>query len=241
MKKLISIVAAFAVLAGFAFADAPVFDDPKAYIIDTQEIPGKLKDDIKLFNYSFASNFNIKVSAYDDKAGKWIDYGTGFLKETGDTETIRTNDKKAKITKYRYFAVTTDAEGSFRFITKKLSNDLRIWFFDDKDVDNSIGTVIDTKTIKGKFKDNVKLLGAANLKYRYTFDIYGYNEEGQTPELIAVSILQGSNDTDTNSRTFDDGNIAAYRFYKIVNRQGKDLEYKAEFKSNDLIITVAQK
>ncbi|MCR4823203.1 MAG: hypothetical protein K5873_10075 [Treponema sp.] len=240
MKKLIAIIAASLTFAGFAFAEAPAFSDPNAFIIDASKMPGKIKDNVKLKNVSSAADFKITVSAYDEKAGTWIIFGEGELKGLGDTETIKSVNKKLiKLANYNYFAITTDSKNAFKYSSSKNHNDLHIWFYDDRNIDESHFTVIDKNQI-GTFKDNLKLVGGQSLKSASSFKIYAYNDEADSGKSGTIAILKGAGDTDTYDTASNGLPFSSFRYFKIISREEKDFKYSAKCERNDLIITVEE-
>jgi len=238
MKKIIFLLASIFAFAGYSFGEAPAFDNPKAFIIDSTKIPGKIKDSVKLKNVSSASDFSVKVSAYDEKSASWIVFGHGLLKGLGDTETVNSLDKKRiKLANYRYFAITTDSENAFKYSCSKGNNDLHVWFYDDRNIDESHFTVIDSSSV-GKFEDNVKLVGGPNLKSAASFKIYAYNDESEEKKAGTVAILKGAKDTDTYDTASNGVPFSSFRYFKIVSREEKDFKYLVKCESNDLIIIV---
>ncbi|MDE6773483.1 MAG: hypothetical protein K2J14_02525, partial [Treponemataceae bacterium] len=62
MKKYVMFGALFA-LAAALFAQ-PVFDDPRATVIDISAVPGKAKDEIRVINASREAPVSVAVSVY---------------------------------------------------------------------------------------------------------------------------------------------------------------------------------
>jgi len=242
MKKFLSIAAAL-VLGISLFAEAPVYDKGEAFIIDTRDYSTSPAYSMKCINISFNFDFNIKVEAWDDSASKWVDFASGSLKRAGDSDKLKLADWKYKFNKttYRYFAVTNDSGKSFKYMVKQPGSELKIWFLDDTEIDDSKSFTVDVDSLSGDFKAALKMTGDSNLKYLYTFDVYGWNTEGDTPVYVTPAVLQGSDDTDTYFNNVDEKRLNTFRYYKVVNRQKKDLAYKAEIKYGDLVITVAQR
>ena len=238
MKKLLGLISLGLALMGQVIAETPEFDNPKAFIIDSSKIPGKIKDSVKLKNVSSASNFVISISAYDEKSATWVLFGEGVLKELGDTETIDSvNKKKVKLANYTYFAVTTNSENDFKYSVSKAHNDLHIWFYDNRNIDESHFVVFDKEQI-GTFKDNLRLEGGLNLKSAASFKVYAYNDEADANKAGTIAILKGPRDTDTYGDTNAGIPFKTFRYFKIVSREEKDFKYSARIQRNDFIITV---
>jgi len=107
----------------------PSFDRPSAYVIDAFESKGSFEDYIKLHNFSSDSDisFNIYVHRPDDN--KWLLYGVGLLKDPGDTDTI--DSDLGNIDNYRYFAIESKGEKTYKYQFYKRKNDLHIDILDN--------------------------------------------------------------------------------------------------------------
>ncbi len=240
MKKLFTLLAASLAFAGSIFAEAPTFDNPKAYVIDATKIPGKMKDSVKVRNVSTAANFNIEIQVYDEAAGKWIFFGEGYLKGLGDTDTIDSiSSKSIKLKNYNYIAVIPASDNSFKYSASKANNDLHIWFYDNKNSDESHFAVFDVSTI-GKFSDSLKIEGGKSLSSAASFKIYAYNDENEEKKAVTIAILKGAGDTDSYSKASNGVPFKSFRYFKIISREEKDYKYSARCESNDLIITVKE-
>ncbi|WP_407427698.1 hypothetical protein [Treponema sp.] len=238
MKKLIAILAVLSAFAGVLSAQVPEFPDEKAYIIDSSKIPGKIRDSVKLRNVSSFSDFVVTISAYDEQSKKWVEFGKGRLKGLGDTETVNSVDRKnIKLANYNYFAISNDSNGEFKYSASKGSNDLHIWFYDAKNIDESHCQVFDVKMLGG-FRDKVKLVGGVTLKSAASFKIYGYNDENETKKAGTVAILKGYADTDSYDTASNGVSFSNFKYIKVVSREEKDFKYSAKCERNDLIITI---
>lgn len=106
----------------------PEIEKTNAYVIDTFKNDESMEDYVKLHNNSSESNINFNVYMHHPELQKWIIYGTGFLKDAGDTDTIDTD--MGDIDEYRYFAIESLSDIEFNYFFFKKNNDLHINILD---------------------------------------------------------------------------------------------------------------
>ena len=193
MKKLIALLVASLAFAGSIFADVPEFTDGTAYIIDSATLAGNMKDNVKITNVSSsAANFDITVFAYDEEVKGWIIFGKGHIKGLSDVATIKSLNKKLiKLANYRYFAIKTSVDNPFRYSKAKANNDLKVWIYDDKEIDESHFKVFDM-TMLPAFSDNLKIVGGESLSTAASFKIQVYNDENEEEKQGTIAILKGA-------------------------------------------------
>ena len=75
MKKIIAIMALALAFAGNIFADEPTFDDPNAYVVDTGNISGEMKNNVEITNVSTATNFEVKILGWHEVRKEWLEFG----------------------------------------------------------------------------------------------------------------------------------------------------------------------
>lgn len=237
MKKLIALLAAFLAFAGSIFAETPAFDKGNAYILDAESIPGTMKDHVKVVNVSSVNNFGITIYAYHENRG-WIVFGEGRLYGLGDKQTIKSVDRyNIKLSSFRYLAIATNPDHQFKYSFVKDKNDLHIWFYDEKEINESHFKVFDTSLLP-KYTDNFKLVGGASMKIAASFKIYAYNDESEENKANTIATLKGAKDSDVYSQTNTGKKFSEYRYIKIVSREERDFKYTVNVNHNDLIITV---
>jgi len=107
----------------------PSFEKPSAenssiYIIDTYKAKERVKDYVKLHNFSSDSNIEFMIYVHHPGINEWIPYGVGKLKDPGDTDTIDTNIWNIK--NYRYFAIEAKNGKPYQYTFYAQQNDLHI-------------------------------------------------------------------------------------------------------------------
>jgi hypothetical protein len=107
----------------------PAFDKPFVYVIDTFKMKGSFDDYVKLYNNSTESNIKFNVYVHHPENHEWLIYGTGTLKDSGDTDTI--DSGIGNIDDYRYFAIESLNGKDFKYQFYKNNNDLHISILDN--------------------------------------------------------------------------------------------------------------
>jgi len=241
MKKLAALLFTAFAFTAFLFADAPAFNDASAYVLDASTLPGSMKDNVKIINVSSkAANFDITVYAYDDATSGWLIFGKGHLKGLGDKATVKSLNKKlVKLGNYRYFAIKTSVDNPFRYSQAKGNNDLNVWIYDDRQIDESHFQVIDTQPM-GHFKNKLQIKGGITLKGPASFKIYAYNDENEENKAQTIAIVTKTDDIDSYEYANNGIAFSAFRYFKIVSREEKDFQYGATIANNNLLITVQE-
>ena len=239
MKKLIAILVAGAALAGNIFADAPVYsEDPNAYIIDTAEREGELKNNAEITNVSTSTNFEVKLFGWHENRQEWLEFGKTRLYGIGDKQTIKPVDKyNRSLPTFRYIAVTTSANQSFKYSWGKSNKDLHIWFYDDREIDESHFKKYDTSLLNSKFS-GIKIAAGKTFRLGATFRIYAYDDEEEETKAGTIAILKGPKASDTYAVTTAGKKFGDYKYIKIISREEKDFKYSTSFERNNLVITV---
>lgn len=242
MKKLLALIAAGLALTGSIFAEIPEFTDGQAFVIDSTKVSGTIKDNVKITNVSsVAANFDITVYAYDEKANNWIVFGNGHLKGLADTDTIKSVNKKLiKLGNYKYFAIKNSTDNPFKYSVAKADNDLKVWIYDDKVIDESHFKVFDL-TMLPEFKDNLKVVGGDNLTSAASFRILAYNDENEEKKSGTIAILKGPKAKATYKTTAKGEKFNQFHYIKIISREEKDFRYTANVEHNDLVLTISEK
>jgi hypothetical protein len=95
-------------------APLPYLKRQRAYVFDAKQLENKYDNYIKVDSKTNDPDIKFEVYVYDPKAYKWLDYGTGVLKEFGDSDTVNT-DADIDIDEYRYFAVESMNEKDYSY------------------------------------------------------------------------------------------------------------------------------
>lgn len=106
-------------------ADAS-FHKENACIVEKSSIEGKLKDNIRIINQTSDSDLKITVYMLDPKNNQWVCYGTGFVKDAGDTDFIESLTK-LKISKAAKFAVYAENGKTYDYAFVERHHDLYIF------------------------------------------------------------------------------------------------------------------
>jgi hypothetical protein len=98
---------------------------PHSFVIDSFSVPGKLEDNVIIYNQTTKTGISFKVSVHHPKDNVWIQYGIGELKEPGDRDTIRSKIS-GDLDDYRYFAIEALDGNEYTYNFYKNRNDLNI-------------------------------------------------------------------------------------------------------------------
>lgn len=84
-----------------------------AFIIDTNELHGRLRDEIEFENLTQDTDVYFTVYAFNDKSKPWVKVGCVHLEERFDTEDIDLENDR--LSQYRYFAVAAENGKQYSF------------------------------------------------------------------------------------------------------------------------------
>lgn len=241
MKRFIS-------FAGILFAftlmcsaqDAPLFDAENAYIIDTSELRGRMRDDVKLINESDEDFIGFEVYYYDDYRKDWSFYGRSFLKEFSDSDSVD-SPMEDRISGIRYFAVVPEDGRVFKYRAEKADEDLCIYVMSldgsYSKPDLSKAFIIDSEKINGRFRDDVKFINLTRDR-GISFILYVSNtgRDGEWQKGGAV-YLKDYNDSDSVDSPMEDI-LYKFRYFAVVSREGTEYKYDVQKYHNDLEIYV---
>ena len=108
--------------------EKPSFEKSSVYVIDSNKAKARIKDYVKLHNFSTDSDIEFSVYVHHPGTHEWMLYGIGMLKDPGDTDTIDSN--MGKIKNYRYFAIEPKDGKTYRYQFYVRQNDLHIDILD---------------------------------------------------------------------------------------------------------------
>lgn len=239
MKKIISLLVSGLVLAGAAFAQVPALQDSSAYLIDTTKLAGTMKDKVVVTNVSSsAANFEVTISCYDEDAKAWTVFGKGKLKGLSDQIEIKSMNKKlVKLETFKYVSIRPSADNPFKYTAVKNDDNLNIWIFDDREIDESFCKVFDTSDLPS-YSGKLKVVGSDKLKSAASFKIYAYNDEFEPEKDGTIAILKGAKSTDEYEVTSKGLKFNNFRYIKIISREAKDFKYTYNIERDNLVITV---
>lgn len=232
MRKYVMFGALFALAA--ALSAQPVFDDPRATVIDIAAVPGRAKDEIRVISASREAPMSVAVSAYYAKKKRWDSYGVADLVSVDDTDMISSR-LSGKLKRYSHIAVVPSSSSPLTFRVKKAHDDLYLYVISEETIDDS-AFVVDTLSVPGKFKDNVKIKNMS-ADSDMGFDVYARKTESDAWQKVGTAFVKGAGDEDFVWSALPD-NVANYRYIAVLAHNGNTYAYEASKKHNDLYITV---
>ncbi|GHU94975.1 hypothetical protein FACS189479_08230 [Spirochaetia bacterium] len=120
------LLALFAITAVFA-DNKPIFDSSEtsnaSEVLDINKVKGYAKDNIRLVNFSSYRNISFKVLAYETNTKKWITFGVGTLKGSGDADFL---ESSRDVKEFRYYVVVPFDNEEYHYEFLKRHNDLYI-------------------------------------------------------------------------------------------------------------------
>jgi hypothetical protein len=113
---------------------APTFEKPSAnvansvYVFDSFKSKPRVKDFIKLHNFSSESHINFYIYVHHPGTLEWLLCGIGTLSDPGDTDTVESLVGDLK--NFRYFAIEPKDGNSYQYQFYVRNNDLHINILD---------------------------------------------------------------------------------------------------------------
>ena len=251
MKKLITLVVA-AVLTVATFADnLPAFTEAEnAYVFDAKKLDEDYGDGCKIVNLTFEENLSFDVYVMKSNKKKWFLAGSGTVNGILDSCSIE-EQMEGDFDDYRYFALVPKVkkdykieftyDNTFMYAFKK---EISVFLvdIDGSEVPSKIknnSTIIDVDSVKGKFKDNIKLINKSS-DSNMDFLIFGYDNEGDTKwNAVGSSHLKEFDDSDSIDTPINSSeNSKKYKFYAVYAKNGKKYDVNPSKTHNDLIIEI---
>jgi len=106
----------------------PSFEKSSAYVIDSVKAKSRIKDYVKLHNFTNKSDLSFFVYVHHPGTREWLLYGIGTLKDLGDTDTIDSDVRNIK--NFRYFAIESKDGNTYQYQYYARNNDLHINILD---------------------------------------------------------------------------------------------------------------
>ena len=238
MRKALGLFAFFITIVSSSFAEAPKFNDGKAYVIEKSSVSKKIRDKVKIVNCSSESDFQATFYGFDEAKNEWIFYGSKTISGSEPKTTIRSvNDIEINLRNYNYYALKIDSDKSFRFTPFERNHDLYISICDDFPVDESKAFFIDVKSM-GKFQDNVEFIGYENLLSAASFKVVCWNNEDESDKIETFFSIGGPDDSDGTDEASTGARFKKFRYFRIISLENKDFKYSVAFKHDDMKITV---
>lgn len=249
MKKFITILAAaFIAVAAFA-QDLPAFTEAdNAYVFDAKLLKKPYGDYCKLVNMSFEKGLSFDVYLMKSNKKEWVCAGGATLNEVLETVTLD-SDYNGDYSKYRYFALVPKDGRKYNvefvwdmidmYVVKHQFSAFLISI--DGETPESIrnnSVVIDVNSIKGKFKDNVKVQNKSS-DANIDVVILGFNEEGDSNWEIAGKVkIDELDESESMETPLHEVDAKKYNYYAVYFPNGKKYNVTATKARNDLVIEV---
>lgn len=251
MKKLIALLFTTVVSVALFAQNLPAFtESDNAYVFDAKKLDDDYEDNCKVINLSFEENLSFDVYVMKSNKKQWLLAGTATVNGILDACVLESK-YDGDYDDYRYFALvpkdnrkydvtfTCDSIFLYAFFKEACVFLVDIPGATTPDKYKKNATIIDSKSIKGKFKDNIKLINKSS-DSNIDFLIFGFDEEGAEKwNAVGKSDLKEYDDSDTMDAPLnnsDDKKI--YNYYAIYATNGKKYDVSATKSHNDLYIEI---
>ena len=250
MKKLITLCIALFVSAVMFAQNLPAFTESEnAYVFDAKTLKEDFGDACKIVNLTFEKDLTFDVYLMKSNKKKWLHAGEATVSGILDSCVLE-SEYDGDYDDYRYFAlvpkddrkynVTFTYDNVFMYAFSKES----CVFLVDMDVDTpsdvrSNSTIIDVNSVKGKFKDNIKLINKSS-DSNMDFYIFGFDSPDATKwNAVGKGDLKGFDDSDSiDTIVNDSSNMKKYAYYAVYAANGKKYDVNPSKAHNDLIIEI---
>ena len=250
MKKLITLCLTLLVSAAMFAQNLPAFTESEnAYVFDAKTLKEDFGDACKVVNLTFDEKLAFDVYLMKSNKKKWLFAGDAIVNGILDSCVLE-SEYDGDYDDYRYFAlvpkddrkynVTFTWDNVFMYAFSKES----CVFLVDNDADTpenvrNNSTVIDVNSVKGKFKDNIKLINKSS-DSNMDFIIFGFDDPNATKwNAVGKSDLKEFNDSDTVDTIINDSsNMKKYAYYAVYALNGKKYDVNPSKAHNDLIIEI---
>lgn len=250
MKKIVTILLTV-LISVVAFAQSlPEFTEAEnAYVFDAKKFKEDFGDGCKIVNLSYENNLTFDVYIMKSNKKSWILAGTGTVNGLLDACLLE-SEYDGKFDNYRYFAIVPKEEKNYQ-ITFTWDNTFMYAFNREVcvflvDVESETpeqyknnSTIIEVSSVKGKFKDNIKLVNKSS-DSNMEFLIFGFDEpDAEKWYAVGKSELKGFDDTDFIETPLNDSsNSQKYAYYAVYAKNGKKYDVNPSKAHNDLIIEI---
>lgn len=242
MKKIKSLVlmAVVALATSFAFADLPAFDlAENAFVFEQKSVKGKaMVDYCQLINFTDDTKTVFDFYGYHKKDG-WIKLGTSTVQPYGDSENIE-SEWNHKLNKFIAYAIVPENGKEYKYTFSKFDINMyvvrhycgSVKVLPENCVPGKNAFVFENASVKGSFKDNVKVFKDEKSP-DLAVKVYGSNDS-ENWELVAGGTVKKDGST---LEKVDEENTAKFKFY-AVEAIGSKKTFEISKAHNDLYITV---
>lgn len=250
MKKLITLVLTTVISVVVFAQNLPAFTDAEnAYVFDAKKLEEDFGDGCRIVNLSFEENLSFDVYVMKSNKKKWLLAGSGTVNGIMDTCDLK-SEYDGDFDDYRYFALVPKDKREYKvqFTYDSaffgVSREVCVFLVDVYNADfpaaiKKNSTIIDVESIKGKFKDNIKLINKSD-DSNMDFLIFGFDvKDAEKWETVGKSYLKEYGDTDNIDTPINDSsNSKKYKFYAIYAKNSKKYDVNPSKAHNDLYIEI---
>ena len=194
---------------------------------------GRATDEIRVINATHEENINAEISVYEKRNARWRTYGTATLNGISDTDRV-SSIYSGSLLRFSHIAVTTDSENALTVAVKKAHNDIYIYLFSRVSMENLQS--LDSKTVRGSFKDNVRVHNFSQEIENCIFDVFVRNSSSDPWIPAGIVYLKANGDSDILETPIK--KIASYRYFALACEEEVDFSLDAEKVHNDLYIYI---
>ena len=250
MKKIVTLLFTVLISAAAFAQKLPQFtESDNAYVFDAKQLKEDFGDGCKIVNLSFEENLSFDVYVMKSNKKQWLFAGRGTVNGVLDS-CFLDSEFNGDFDDYRYFAIVPKEKKDYK-ITFTWDNTFMYAF--NKEVcvflvdieadtpakykENS--TIIDVNGVKGKFKDNIKLINKSS-DSNIDFLIFGFDDPDAAKwNAVGKSDLKGRDDEDfIDSVLNDSSNSKKYAYYAVYALNGKKYDVNPSKAHNDLYIEI---
>ena len=250
MKKLIVVFFTVLISAAAFAQNLPEFTEAdNAYVFDGKQLKEDHGDNCKVVNLSFEKNLKFDIYVMKSNKKQWLYAGSAGLNGILDTCVVE-SEYDGDWDDYRYYAlvpkdnrkynVTLTYDNIFMYA---FSKEVTVFLVDvDGDTPDKIknnSTIIDVNSVKGKFKDNIKLVNKSD-DSNMDFLIFGFDAaDAKKWDTVGKSDLKEYGDSDSiDTPVNDSSNTKKYAYYAVYALNGKKYKVNPSKARNDLIIEI---
>ena len=250
MKKIVTLLFTVLITAAAFAQNLPEFTEAdNAYVFDAKKLKEDFGDGCKIVNLSYENNLTFDVYVMKSNKKSWSLAGTGTVNGVLDACLLE-SEYDGKFDNFRYFAIVPKTEKDYQ-ITFTWDNTFMYAFNREVcvflvDIEaetpaqyKNNSTIIDVNSVKGKFKDNIKLVNKSS-DSNMEFLIFGFDEPDAAKwNPVGKSELKGFDDSDFIETPLNDSsNSKKYAYYAVYAKNGKKYDVNPSKQHNDLYIEI---
>lgn len=250
MKKLIVVLFTALISAALFAQNLPEFTEAdNAFVFDGKQLKEDHGDNCKVVNLSFEKNLKFDIYVMKSNKKKWILAGSAGVSDILDTCVVE-SEIDGDWDDYRYYAIVP--KDNRKYIINLTYDNIFMYAFSKEvtvftvDVEGdtpekikSNSTIIDVNSVKGKFKDNIKLINKSD-DSNMDFLIFGFDTpDAKKWDTVGKSDLKEYGDSDSiETPVNDSSNTKKYAYYAVYALNGKKYDVNPSKSHNDLIIEI---